>query len=81
MSEAKDEYGEAEKFYQRALYIREQTLGPEHSGVSKVLENYSILLRKMGRESDATRLKRRPKTSQVKDPSLKGERGENLELS
>jgi tetratricopeptide (TPR) repeat protein len=50
------EYVEAEPLYQRALRIREQALGPDHPLTREVVRNYAILLRKVGRESEATQL-------------------------
>jgi tetratricopeptide (TPR) repeat protein len=52
-------YAEAEPLYQRALRIREQALGPDHPRTREVVWNYAILLRKMGRESEATQLEAR----------------------
>jgi hypothetical protein len=45
--------------YQRALRIREQTLGPDHPLTREVVRNYADLLRKMGREPEATQLEAR----------------------
>ena len=39
-------YAEAAPLYRRSLAIRENTLGPEHPDVAKVLDNYAALLRK-----------------------------------
>jgi tetratricopeptide (TPR) repeat protein len=52
-------YAEAEPLYQRALHIREQALGPDHPLTRKVVMNYATLLRKVGRESEATQLEAR----------------------
>jgi hypothetical protein len=49
-------YVEAEPLYQRALRIREQSLGPEHSLIRQVRKNYAILLRTMGRDGEAKKL-------------------------
>ena len=46
-------YGEAEPLYRRLLTILEKTPGREHPNVATVLESYSALLRKMGREDKA----------------------------
>jgi hypothetical protein len=40
------QYTEAEPFYQRALAIREQKLGPDHPHTAKVRENYTKVLQK-----------------------------------
>ena len=52
-------YAEAESLYQRALRIREQALGPDHPYTREVVRNYAMLLREMGRESEATQLEAR----------------------
>jgi tetratricopeptide (TPR) repeat protein len=40
-------YTQAAPFYQHALMLREQTLGPNHPQVAEVLEPYAALLRAM----------------------------------
>ncbi len=50
---------EAEPLYQRALHIREQALGPDHPYTREVVRNYADLLRKMGRETEASELEAR----------------------
>jgi hypothetical protein len=50
---------EAEPLYQRALHIWEQALGPDHHLTRTAVRNYADLLRKMGRESEATQLEAR----------------------
>jgi Tfp pilus assembly protein PilF len=40
-------YTQAAPFYQHALILREQTLGPNHPKVAEVLEPYAALLRAM----------------------------------
>jgi len=52
-------YTEAEPLYQRALHIREQALGPNHPLTREVVRNYAMLLRKMGRETEASELEAR----------------------
>jgi tetratricopeptide (TPR) repeat protein len=52
-------YAEAEPLYQRALYIWEQALGPNHPYTQTVVRNYAMLLRKMGREAEASKLESR----------------------
>ena len=44
-------YEAVEPLLQRALAIREQTLGPEHPRVALVRENYAALLRARQREA------------------------------
>jgi tetratricopeptide (TPR) repeat protein len=52
------QYAKAEPLYNRALAIWEKTLGPEHPNVKGCLEDYALVLRKMGRSEEATRLER-----------------------
>ena len=52
-------YAEAEAFYQQSLRIREQALGSEHPFTREVVQNYAMLLRKMGREDEASELEAR----------------------
>jgi hypothetical protein len=49
-------YAEAEPLYQRALHIREQSLGPDHPLTQTVRRNYARLLRAMKREGEARTL-------------------------
>ena len=49
-------YAQAEPLLQRALAIREKTLGADHPKVAESLENYAALLRKMNREAEAERM-------------------------
>ncbi len=51
-----NKYAEAEPLYQRALHIWEQALGPDHPYTREVVRNYADLLRKMGRETEASEL-------------------------
>jgi tetratricopeptide (TPR) repeat protein len=46
-------YAEAERLYKRALAIDERALGPEHPMVATIAENLALVLRKLGRESEA----------------------------
>jgi tetratricopeptide (TPR) repeat protein len=52
-------YDEAAPLYQRALAIGERALGPEHPNVATVLENYAVLLRKIGGEAKAAGMESR----------------------
>ena len=62
-------YAEAEPLYQRALGIWETALGPEHPNVASVLENYAVLLRKTGRESQAAEMEARAKAIRARPAS------------
>ncbi len=44
---------------QRALAIAEKALGPEHSKVATVLENYAALLHKLNRDAQADKIEAR----------------------
>ena len=50
---------EEEPLYQRALRIWEQALGPDHPRTRNVVRDYAMLLRKMGREAEASELEAR----------------------
>ena len=63
---AQGRYAEAEPLYQRALAIREKTLGPEHPNVATCLENYAFLLREMGRSEEAVPLESRARAIRAK---------------
>ena len=65
---AQGRHGEAEPLYKRALDIREKALGPEHPLVALNLEIYAALLRKMGRDSEATRMETLGKAMRPKHP-------------
>ncbi len=47
-----------------------KTLGLEHPGVARSLENYARLLRKTNREADATRMEARAKAIRAKHASV-----------
>src|SRR5581483_8801177 len=49
-------YGEAESLFRQALAIQEKALGPEHPDIAPVLFNYAMLLRRIGRKSQAREL-------------------------
>ncbi len=55
-------YQEALPFYEKALALREKSLGPEHPDVAQSLENYAKLLSKTGRAKDAAQLVARAQT-------------------
>ncbi len=50
----------------RALAIRENSLGPQHSDVAESLENYAALLRKIGRDVEASEMEVRAKAIRAK---------------
>jgi tetratricopeptide (TPR) repeat protein/DNA-binding transcriptional regulator YiaG len=56
---AKGEYARAEPLYQKALAIMQKTLGPEHPDTARVLWWYADLIKKLGREDEASELERR----------------------
>ena len=58
---------EAEPLFKRSLAIREKVLGPEHPAVAESLENYSALLRKLNRESEAATMEERAKIIRAKN--------------
>jgi len=60
-------YEEAEPFFRRALAIWEKALGPEHPNVAQVLENYADLLRKTGREEEASGMEARAQAIREKN--------------
>ncbi len=49
-------YKEAEAFYQRALAIREQRLGPTYPDTQLTRKVYAAFLRVVGRDAEATML-------------------------
>ena len=59
-------YADAEALWQRALAIKEKTLGPHHPDVAATLAKYAVLLHKMGREQEALSLEQRAQTIQSK---------------
>jgi tetratricopeptide (TPR) repeat protein len=65
-------YAEAQPLYQRALAIWEKVLGLERPNVATCLENYALLLRKMGRPEKAARLESRARVIQRKHSSKRG---------
>lgn len=66
--EARKSRNQAERAYNRALSIFEKTLGPEHLLVATTLENYSALLRQMGKGTEAKEMEARAKAMRaVKD--------------
>ena len=50
------QYGLAEPLYQRAIRIRERSLGIDHTFVADTLELYAELLMKTDRVTEASRL-------------------------
>ena len=59
--EARKSYNQAERAHNRALTIFEKWLGPEHHVVATTLENYSGLLRQMGKDTEAKEMEARAK--------------------
>jgi tetratricopeptide (TPR) repeat protein len=64
-----DQIEEAEPLYQRALAIWEKALGPDHPDVATALENYAVLLRKMGGVAKAGRMESRAAAIRAKPRS------------
>ena len=59
----------AEELYKQAMEIREKVLSPDHPSVAAALEDYSILLRKLGRSAEADRLDERARSiRKARDP-------------
>jgi hypothetical protein len=65
---ARGRYGDAEPLYKRSLGILEKTLRPEHPDVAQILDNCAVLLRKIGRDSEAARMETRAKIMRTKHP-------------
>ncbi|MBP9090015.1 tetratricopeptide repeat protein [bacterium] len=49
-------YPEAEQNYKRALEVRQKVLGPLHTDLIGIYENYAKMLRAAGREAEATKM-------------------------
>jgi tetratricopeptide (TPR) repeat protein len=58
-------YSEAEPLFQRALAIQEKALGPDHPNTATFLENYTALLRQMGRHEEATAVEARARPAKL----------------
>ncbi|MBV9229813.1 MAG: tetratricopeptide repeat protein, partial [Chloroflexi bacterium] len=56
---SQERHAEAEQCYQKALEIREKSLGREHPGIVVVLRNYASLLHMIHREEEAVPLEER----------------------
>ena len=52
-------YAEAEPLFQRALAIRERTLGPEHPEAARSLQNLAVLYNDQGKYAEAEPLYQR----------------------
>lgn len=53
---AQGQYARAEEFAQRAMDILQKALGSDHLFVAVMVENYSALLRMMGRDVEASKM-------------------------
>jgi len=53
---AKRQYAEAERMLKQALNIKEKILGAEHPDLITTLQNYSMLLKKLDRNQEATEI-------------------------
>ena len=58
------DYGQAERFSNRALSAAEQSMGPEHPLVAQILSNYALILRKMSRRREAEKAELRARAIQ-----------------
>lgn len=50
------EYDKAAAQYQRALHIKEETIGPDHPDVASILQRYARLLQEANRPTEAANL-------------------------
>ena len=50
------EYDKAADQYERALHIKEETIGPDHPDVAAILQRYARLLQEANRPTEATNL-------------------------
>ena len=66
-------YSDAEPLYQRALVIREKTLGLNHPDLATSLENYAALLSETGRRAEADKLDAQAQTIRAKHREDLGE--------
>jgi hypothetical protein len=57
---------DADSFFEKALSIRGETLGPEHPEVAASLESYAALLRKANRQEKAAELEARARSTHTK---------------
>jgi hypothetical protein len=62
-------YGEAERFYKRALEVREATLPPDHPVLAETRLDYAGLLRKLQRDEEAAVLEDRARAASARTPS------------
>ena len=63
---ARHKYNEAEQLIKEAISTDERVFGPDHPQLIKPLIAYAILLRRTGRESDATAVEDRIKRIRVR---------------
>jgi tetratricopeptide (TPR) repeat protein len=49
-------YAEAETHYKRALEVKQKAVGPLHSDLIGIYENYAKMLRAAGREAEANKM-------------------------
>lgn len=56
---AQGRYQEAEPLYLKAITTRAQTLGPNHTAIAAMLDQYAVLLHKMNKEEQARKIEER----------------------
>ena len=61
-------YAEADPLLKRSLGIQVKARGPEHPYVAQSLENYAALLRKTGRDAEASLMETRAKIMRTNHP-------------
>src|SRR5580692_1411471 len=59
-------YGDAEPLFKRSLSISQQVYGPSHERTAKVLDRYTDLLRKSGRNTEAGQMETQARNIRVK---------------
>lgn len=53
---AQAKYAEAEACYKRALEVKQKAVGPLHTDLISIYENYAKMLRAAGRDAEATKM-------------------------
>ena len=63
---AQERYAEAGPLYERSIAVLEEALGPEHPNLAEILESYSDVLSKTGRDDEAVQMRARAATIRAK---------------
>ena len=58
-AEKQNKFAQSETLYKRCLDILESNLDPKHQVIARILERYSEVLRKTGREQEADAMQER----------------------